>query len=466
MTKLGIVITDGVGYRNFVLSDFLSKSKTHFNQVLIFSFIPKEVFNEQDEVEIVELDAQNEYFHQWFVRKYKEIAHLRLNSENNFGIQDNLKKNNNRNISPRGLATRLIYFLTFFLHSESVIQSFERIQFRFFRRQKSHKVFRQVLNENPVDTLLFTHQRPPYIAPLVAAAQEKKVKTVAFIFSWDNLASKGRMAASFDYYMVWSDLMKRELLMFYRRIQSEQISVVGTPQFVPYIMNEYQSTKAKFLKKFALDSEYPTICYSCGDVSTSPNDPYYIEIIIKAIEEGILPKLNLLVRTAPAESGSRFQNLKQRFPKIKWNHPSWNLIRKNHQESWSQRIPDATDLMDLRAILKYSDLNINMLSTMSLDFMLHDKPVINPVMGSGENGLGNDQRFLQYEHIKYLIQSNATKIAKTPGEVIEHIFHYLNGDSDQNNRKAFVDQQIGVPLSQTSSKMVECIKFINSCRDV
>ena len=462
MTKLGLVITDGVGYRNFVLSDFLSKSRTQFEQVVIFSFIPKKVFDEQDGVIIVELKAYDEKFYQWFIRKYKEIAHLRLNSKNNFGIQDNLRKNNNRKISTRGFATQLIYFLTFFLHSESVIQSFERIQFLFFRRQNSHEAFCQVLNENPVDTLLFTHQRPSYIAPLVVAARYKKVKTAAFIFSWDNLASKGRMAASFDYYMVWSDLMKRELLMFYQKIRSEQISVVGTPQFVPYVMNEYQSDKEKFLKKFNLNSEYLTLCYSCGDVSTSPNDPYYIEVIIKAIEEGILPNLNLLVRTSPAESGERFKHLKQKFPRIKWNYPNWNLFRTNHQESWSQRIPDVTDVIDLRAMLSFCDMNINMLSTMSLDFMIHDKPVINPVMGNGENGLGNDQRFLQYEHIRHLIQSGATKIANTPEEMIQHILHYLNKDTDQIKRKAFVDQQIGVPLTQTTKKIIDCINLINS----
>ena len=57
MTILGLVITDGVGYRNFVLSDFLSKSRTQFDQVVIFSFIPKEVFDEQNGVRIVELEA-------------------------------------------------------------------------------------------------------------------------------------------------------------------------------------------------------------------------------------------------------------------------------------------------------------------------------------------------------------------------------------------------------------------------
>ncbi|MDP2088392.1 MAG: hypothetical protein Q8J84_03220 [Flavobacteriaceae bacterium] len=40
MNKLGIVITDGVGYRNFILSDFISKSKQTFDEVVIFLCLP------------------------------------------------------------------------------------------------------------------------------------------------------------------------------------------------------------------------------------------------------------------------------------------------------------------------------------------------------------------------------------------------------------------------------------------
>ena len=114
MTKLGLVITDGVGYRNFVLSDFLDKAKAEFDTVIIYSFIPKEAFKDHDDLTIVELSAHQEQFNHWFLRKFKEIAHLRLNSKDNFGIQDNLSSNYNRNFTSRGVATRLIYFLTYF----------------------------------------------------------------------------------------------------------------------------------------------------------------------------------------------------------------------------------------------------------------------------------------------------------------------------------------------------------------
>ena len=56
--------------------------------------------------------------------------------------------------------------------------------------------------------LLCSNQRSGSVVPAVLAAKSLGIPTATFIFSWDNLTSKGRIAASFDYYLVWSDLMR------------------------------------------------------------------------------------------------------------------------------------------------------------------------------------------------------------------------------------------------------------------
>ena len=306
--------------------------------------------------------------------------------------------------------------------------------------------------------MFFTHQRPPYIAPLVYAAQQKNTKTAAFIFSWDNLASKGRMASDFDYYLVWSELMKQDLLRFYTSIKEEKIKVVGTPQFVPYVMSEYKISKQDFISTFNLEAQLKTICFSCGDISTSKNDELYIETIANAIENKKIEPVNFIIRTSPAEDPVRFESLVNKFPFIKWNFPKWEQVRANHQESWSQRIPTIEDIKQLRALLEYSDLNINMLSTMSLDFMLFDKPVINPVFGNSMNGLYDDQRFLGYAHIQHLTNSQSTKIVKDKEQLIQSISGYLNSNADSISRKNFIKQQVGVSLEETNKQLIEANK--------
>ena len=461
MNVLGVVITDGVGFRNFVLSDFFLSCENEFDQIVIFSCLPKSVYENLDlKCEIIELSIFNENFKNWFFRKTKEVAHLQLFAKDFFGINDSLLLNAKKNFSNRGIATQFILKWTSIFKSEKWIQYYDLLQQKSFSNNKITKNYIQLLNKNKIDHLFFTHQRPPFIAPLIFAASKLKITTSAFIFSWDNLASKGRMAGTFDKYIVWSDLMKSELLFFYKLTKPDDVAVVGTPQFEPYILERYKSEKIDFIKKFDLDIQKPIICYSCGDVATSKNDYLYIETIAKAIiNNSFFNEITLFVRTSPAEEPTRFLQLAIDYPFIKWNYPKWILSRENHQEEWSQRVPTFEDVVDLRAILSYCDVSINMCSTMSLDFMLFNKPVINPVFGNLQNGLYNDQRFLYYAHYKKVVDSGAVYIARNEGELIKNINIALAQPHKKlSEQKALLELQISKPLLNTSQRIAETLK--------
>ena len=111
----------------------------------------------------------------------------------------------------------------------------------------------QLLVEDRLDCVFFTQQRPAYLDPFLYSVLKLKIPGSIFIFSWDNLSSKGRKLGAFDYFLVWSDSMKEELLHFYSTVKPGNIKVVGTPQFESYIMDSYPTDRAGFLKKFNLD---------------------------------------------------------------------------------------------------------------------------------------------------------------------------------------------------------------------
>lgn len=453
---IGIVITDGVGYRNFILSDFILEAKKNFQEVVIFSCIPTHVYDLNfDNVKIIELDIFEENYLNWLFRKTKEVAHLQLHKDKNFGIYDNLSFNSSKSKNIRGYSTRLIYAITNYLNSENWINRFYQLQCLSFKKKSTVKGYKKLFEKEKIDLLFFSHQRPIFIAPLVFQAKKLKIPTVSFIFSWDNIASKGRMAADFDYFLVWSDLMKKELMEFYPKITSESIEVVGTPQFEPYVLDRYYISKEEFFKKFNLDQTKKTICFSCGDITTSKNDELYIETIADFITSGSIESVNFIVRTSPAEDPIRFKAIADKYTTIIWNYPKWELTRNNHPELWSQRVPQKDDLIDLRALICYSDLNINMLSTMSLDFITFDKPIINTVFGSKDNGLYDDQRFLEYKHIKYLVESSATDIVKTKDELLKAIMSNLkNPEQKEIERKKLFFLEISKSLEETSRRIL------------
>lgn len=461
---LGLVIVDGVGFKNFILSDFLHQAKTLNQKIIIFSGLPATAYDliENDKIQIIELPVFLESGKTWFWRKMKEVAHMQQHKKHFFGIAANLEKNKPTGTSRRAKLISLIFKITSVFNSEKWINIYNKNQLKSARKNPAFSKYHKLLSDAEIKTLFFTHQRPPYLGILNEAAKDLGITTSSFIFSWDNLPSKGRMAAPFDSFLVWSELMKKELEYFYPDTKNKLIKVVGTPQFEPYVMKEYQVSQKDFLGKFKIKSNLKTICYSCGDVSTSKSDSFYIETIAEAILEKKIPMVNLIVRTSPAEDGSRFKEIKERFPFIIWNFPKWKNTRQNHPEPWSQRVPFKEDIKDLRSLLAYSDLNINMCSTMSLDFMIFDKPVINPVFGNEKNGLYNDQKYLKYSHYERVVQSGAVAIVKNKRELIESVnFSLDNPQARLAEQRELLKLQIGKPLENTSIRIAQTLKELS-----
>jgi len=461
MRVIGLVISDGVGFRNFILSDFIKEAALAFEKVIIYSALPISYYKSvsiPDTIRIVELDVFIEPKKTWFFRKIKEIAHL-FKHRDYYGVNDTLQQGYPKHFSMRSWIVKIAYFIAKIFHSESAIQYFERLQFATIKHHTITKKYKSLLEKDIPEILFFTHQRPPYLAPFLYAAKCLKIKTSSFIFSWDNLASKGRMLGSFDSYLVWSNLMKKELLYFYPTTNENNVKVVGTPQFEPYVLDRYPIDRKVFFNKFNLDKTKKLISYSCADNAIGKNDQYHIEAIVSFITEHPDLNLQLLVRTSPAEDGVRFRGVEEKFPLIHWNYPKWIMARKEHSESWSQRIPTEEDVIDLKATLAFADINVNMCSTMSLDFMLFDKPVINTVFGNKRNGLYDDQRFLNYDHYKYVIDSKAVTIAENKEELHQQLLEALERPSLRKEyRKTLLALEISKPLEQTSKRIVNALQ--------
>lgn len=457
---IGVVITDGVGYRNFIMSDFINEVARGFNHVVIYSGIPRDSYDFSlipSNVRLVDLSVYKETNGVWFFRKIKETAHM-FRYRVFYGINDNLIRGYPKTNSRRGLLIKLAYKVASVFNTTKHILFFEKIQFWLLKNSSFYLKYIKVLEKEELDILFFTHQRPPFLAPLLVVANTLKIKTASFIFSWDNLASKGRMLGEFGSYLVWSALMKKELLQVYPNTNDGYVVIVGTPQFEPYILKNYPIDKTRFVEKFNLDVNKKIICYSCADADIGRNDEVHIRSIRNYINENPSKELQLLIRTSPAEDGERFESLKQEFPNIKWNFPKWFLSRNNHIESWSQRIPTVEDVIDLKSILQFSDVNVNMCSTMSLDFMLFDKPVINTVFGNEKNGLYNDQKFLNYVHFKYVIESKAVTIAKSEIELHQQLTEALEQpDLRKDYRKELINLEISKPLKGTSKRIVKAL---------
>jgi hypothetical protein len=93
--------------------------------------------------------------------------------------------------------------------------------------------------------------------------------------------------------------------------------------------------------------------------------------------------------------------------------------------------------------------------------MLFDRPVINTVFGNRDNGLYDDQRFLNFGHFKRVVDSHSVTIAKNETELIDQINKALvNPKELKIQRKSMIDLQISEPLVGTSKRIALTLKNI------
>jgi hypothetical protein len=324
------------------------------------------------------------------------------------------------------------------------------------RREPTLDYYREIFRRSRPAMLFCSHQRPPSIVLPVLAARELGIQTATFIFSWDNLTSKGRIAAPFDHYLVWSAHMRDELRRYYPEVAPERIHIVGTPQFDPYASPGLGVTREEFCRDLGLDPARPLICYSGGDVSTCPDDARHVRLLMEMIRDGRIQRApQVLLRPSPVDAGERYAPVLRDYPELRYAPPAWV-----HPEgaAWSGVIPLPADVPFLANLTRHSDLNINVASTMTLDFALHDRPVVNVAFDLSEPpplGLPLQDMYYSFEHYRPVVELGAARIARTPAEFADHVNAYLADPSlDRENRRRLVELEVELPVGRASSRIL------------
>ena len=368
--KIFIFLPDGIGLRNFAYSDFQVIGLQEDFDVVFWNITPFDL----TELGFKEIKIQNSKSHP-LTETYKNA---RKQIELNLNIRRTKDKVYDTYRFPfsystvtkaiKSLITRLISF------TYSSKYGLKRIRKKIKQEERKTLYYHQSLEtlqkEKPV-MVFCTNQRPmTAIAPLLAA-QELGIPTATFIFSWDNLP-KATMVVETDYYFVWSDLMKKDLLFYYPYIQESQIFVTGTPQFESHFDKNKLLTKEYFFKKNALDVNKKYICYSGDDVTTCPDDSKYLEDVAVAIRE--LNKkghsLGIIFRRCPIDFSDRYDFVLENYKDVITSiAPLW----KKTGGCWNTVLPTQADI-DLQInTIAHTEFVINLGSSMVFDYVAHHK---------------------------------------------------------------------------------------------
>ena len=406
-SKIMLLFPDGVGIRNYLYSDVFKGMENELVLFHAFDVKTEQAVKKITSIEnSISIPKYSESLKEKFLRELICLSRLKYNAK----LVDNPTILTNWKSHHKGIFKTLFYKLialaSYGCSSYNRILILEKWYQKAIRNSAFYHEVKSILIAITPKKLFCSHQRGVQCAPIFAAAQDLGIETITVIYSWDNLP-KARMALQADKYLVWSDYMQQELQLYYPEIKEEQIFVTGTPQFECYQNHENIIPKEEFFKTYGLDIHKKTICYSGDDVLTCPDDPQYLDDLAdELIKNNLDDKYQILLRRCPVDISGRFDKIISKYPNlIKQAPPLWNF---QPNSSWTTIYPLPEDVKLLVSTVFYSDVVVNLGSTMVFDFAMFEKPCIyiNYDQKIKVNPKWSVDRIYKFQHFKSMPAQN------------------------------------------------------------
>jgi hypothetical protein len=454
MPRVVIVIPRGEAVRNFIYSDALRILSERARVVVLTVVVEEEVLAKARPFaeEIIQIEEHPAPKAAAYLRTVIENAHDRRLwskvAQNNWELRDRRAREDGKRVQRLAIrATSSLLGNNPSLHALTALE--QQLHWRYRTSHRYDELFARLKPD-----LVFNGSHIHGFAgelPL-RVAQRMGIKTAGFIFSWDNLTSRSRIFVPYDYYLVWHEPMKRQLLGIYPLVKEQDVFVTGTPQLDFHSKEEFLLARGELCRRIGLDPARPFILYTSGMWNHFYEEHRHVELIIKLLQEiPVHPKPQLVVRNYAKGTAEGLKNMAQQkypdvvFPPVLWNERSL--------------MPLYEDLYIYTSLVHHATMSINAASTVTLEFLLKGKPVINLDFDPPGTNLpwcmGYD-RHIKFDHFWPIAQSGTTMVARSPEDMRNMLIKGLNQpEADKARRLAFIKTMFeGAPLDGKSGERV------------
>lgn len=268
-------------------------------------------------------------------------------------------------------------------------------------------------------------------------AQKRGIKTACLIHSWDNPSTKGPFRMLPDKLIVWNRILKEEVLK-YHNYPGKDIYVSGIPQFDIYYDKSKFVSKEVYFNRHGLDINKKLLTYATSTRGLVPFSHDIVEILYSAMKgNSFTQPCQLLIRLHPRDDLERYDKFKG-LQDVLIQSPG---RQANIPDKWH---PTEDDMLKLAETMHYSDVLINIASTIAIDAIALDTPVIGVAFdGNGSKSYElSCKRYYDYNHYKNIVALKGLKIAYSKKEFIRQINNYLLDPSlDAEGRKRIRQEQ-------------------------
>jgi len=404
-----LIVPRGEAVRNFLYTETLKTLHQHL-RVTILSIVDDAAFIDKFSHytdQIIKLQEFNEAKLLDKIRQIIHDAHFKLlNSYVAVNYFDRAReKAKNEGSSFKYFISELVYKL---LANNLLLRFLTRLENYLTWRLRPNDYFVELFTKLKPDLVFNTsHIHGPAGELPAKIASHLGIPVAGFVFSWDNLTSRSRITVPYDYYFVWTEQIKKDLLRIYPYVNGKNVFVTGTPQFDFHFKENFDISLEQLAENIGFDPSRPYILYTTGIDRHFPDEHFTVLKVIEYLDQlDMQIRPQLIVRTYVKGTSKEMWAIKDKnipdvyFPKVEWDEVMFT--------------PAYSDLTIYSGLLKYAALGINVASTVTLELYIYGKPVINLAYdptGSNLDPLMGYYRHFLFDHFAPVKESGGSATA-------------------------------------------------------
>ena len=329
------------------------------------------------------------------------------------------------------------------------------VETRFSRRRPYRTLVSEVQPSLVIVSRVFGWSGDHWI--LLEAARQR-VPVVGLVSSWDNLSSKPFPMVGFRSLVLWNEVMKEEAEQLYG-FKPSSLYIAGVPRFDAYFRRTAFRSRAEVFEELGLDPQRRLILYATGSQGRFPSadarpvEPRVAASVASIVSNTLGDTAQVLVRLHPQADPREFE-FDCRGVVVHVPGSSEGFLDRNFGLREEQLLGET---------LIYSDIVINIASTITIEAAIFDTPVI--CIGFHPDGTAaadaSMREYYTYDHYRQLGVCNGFRLATSTDALKDLLLMYLNNPTiDQIGRGKIVVQQCKYTDGDAGVRVAEFIASI------
>ena len=274
---------------------------------------------------------------------------------------------------------------------------------------------------------------------LIYAFKKTGIPVVCLVHSWDSLPAHGLLSAIPDRLLVWNSFMAEDAVRLHG-VPREQIDIVGVPQYEAYRRIAEKTDRGTFKARLKIPENTKVVTYTGGVEWAHPGEPEILENLIAEIARGRFGKAILVFRLHATDERAPFYiekytntNLPIRLDKADSGFAAMN----------TGKIGALCSVTEFVELMQFSDVVLNMASTVSLDAILFNTPVICPNLELGvSTSAFNWTNMYDTSHFSRVVDSGAISVSKRLSEMLSEIDNALNNPREKERERQLLSSKM------------------------